>query len=129
MALYEHVFISRQDLSTAQAEDLIKQFSKILIENGGKVVGHEYWGLRTLAYKINKNRKGHYSLIKSDSPPSAAQEMERLMKINEDIVRIMTIKVNEHEEGPSIMLRAKNKNDEASSESSEKNNTAEERIN
>ena len=87
MALYEHVFISRQDLTTLQIEDLIKQYSDILKDNGGKVIGHEYWGLRTLAYKINKNRKGHYSLIKSNSPPSAAQEMERLMKLNEDVMR------------------------------------------
>ena len=116
MALYEHVFIARQDLSSMQAEELIKQYSDILEDNGGKVVGHEYWGLKTLAYKINKNRKGHYSLIKSDSPPSAAQEMERLMKLNEDVMRVLTIKVNNHESGPSMMMRAKSKNDEYSSE-------------
>ena len=120
MALYEHVFIARQDLSTSQAEDLVTQYSKVLTENGGKIVGHEYWGLKTLAYKINKNRKGHYSLIKSDSPPLAAQEMERLMKINEDIMRVMTIKVTKHEEGPSIMLKSKSRNDEQISESKEK---------
>ena len=120
MALYEHVFISRQDLSTAQAEDLGKQYSKVLTDNGGKVVGIEYWGLRTLAYKINKNRKGHYTLIRSDSPPSASQEMERLMKINEDIMRVMTIKVTEHEDGPSIMLKSRNKSDDVSNESLEK---------
>ncbi len=127
MALYEHVFISRQDLSTTQTEDLVNQYSKVLTDNGGKVVGTEYWGLRTLAYKINKNRKGHYSLIKSDSPPAAAQEMERLMKINEDIMRILTVKVEKHEDGPSIMLRSKNKSDDHSSESSEK--TTEDRLN
>ena len=75
----------------------------------GKVIGHEYWGLRTLAYKINKNRKGHYSSIKSDSPPSASQEMERLMKLNEDIMRVLTIKVQKHEDGPSIMMRSNQK--------------------
>ena len=112
MALYEHVFISRQDLTTSQTEDLIKQYSDILKDNGGKVIGHEYWGLRTLAYKINKNRKGHYCLIKSDSPPSASQEMERLMKLNEDIMRVLTIKVQKHEDGPSIMMRSKSKNEE-----------------
>ena len=120
MALYEHVFISRQDLTSLQTEDLIKQYSDILKDNGGKVIGHEYWGLRTLAYKINKNRKGHYSLIKSDSPPSAAQEMERLMKLNEDIMRVLTIKVNKHEDGPSIMMRTKSKNEEPSPDPSEK---------
>ena len=125
MALYEHVFISRQDLTSLQTEDLIKQYSDILKDNGGKVIGHEYWGLRTLAYKINKNRKGHYSLIKSDSPPSAAQEMERLMKLNEDIMRVLTIKVRKHEDGPSIMMRAKSKNEEYSSEQTEKSATRE----
>ena len=120
MALYEHVFISRQDLTSLQTEDLIKQYSDILKNNGGKVIGHEYWGLKTLAYKINKNRKGHYSLIKSDSPPSAAQEMERLMKLNEDIMRVLTIKVNKHEDGPSIMMRTKSKNEEYSSDQTDK---------
>ena len=120
MALYEHVFISRQDLTSFQTEDLIKQYSDILKNNGGKVIGHEYWGLKTLAYKINKNRKGHYSLIKSDSPPSAAQEMERLMKLNEDIMRVLTIKVNKHEDGPSIMMRTKSKNEEYSSDQTDK---------
>ena len=119
MALYEHVFISRQDLTSLQTEDLIKQYSDILKDNGGKVIGHEYWGLRTLAYKINKNRKGHYSLIKSDSPPSAAQEMERLMKLNEDIMRVLTIKVQRHEDGPSIMMRTKSKTEEHSQEKAE----------
>ena len=125
MALYEHVFISRQDLTTSQTEDLIKQYSDILKDNGGKVIGHEYWGLRTLAYKINKNRKGHYCLIKSDSPPSASQEMERLMKLNEDIMRVLTIKVQKHEDGPSIMMRSKSKNEEHSSEHTEKSETQE----
>ena len=125
MALYEHVFISRQDLTTLQTEDLIKQYSDILKENGGKVIGHEYWGLRTLAYKINKNRKGHYCLIKSDSPPSASHEMERLMKLNEDIMRVLTIKVQKHEDGPSIMMRSKSKNEEHSPEHTEKSQTRE----
>ena len=118
MALYEHVFIARQDLSSMQAEELINQYSDVLEDNGGKVIGHEYWGLRTLAYKINKNRKGHYSLIKSDSPPLAIQEMERLMKLNEDIMRVLTIKVKNHESEPSMMMRTKSKNDEHSSEKS-----------
>ena len=125
MALYEHVFISRQDLTNLQTEDLIKQYSDILKNNGGKVIGHEYWGLKTLAYKINKNRKGHYSLIKSDSPPSAAQEMERLMKLNEDIMRVLTIKVQKNEDGTSIMMRSKSKNEEYSPEQTEKSETQE----
>ena len=125
MALYEHVFIARQDLSSSQAEELTKKYSDILKDNGGSIVGYEYWGLRTLAYKINKNRKGHYSLIKSDSPPSAALEMERLMKLNEDIMRVLTIKVNNHQEGPSVMMRAKTKNDDYSTDSSDKSETQE----
>ena len=120
MALYEHVFIARQDLSSSQAEELITKYSDVLKDNGGVIVGHEYWGLRTLAYKINKNRKGHYSLIKSNSPPSAALEMERLMKLNEDIMRVLTIKVDKHEEGPSIMMRSKTKNDDYSTDMSDK---------
>ena len=123
MALYEHVFIARQDLTSLQTEELIKQYSDVLKDNGGKVIDHEYWGLRTLAYKINKNRKGHYTLIKSDSPPSAAQEMERLMKLNEDIMRVLTIKVHKHEDGPSIIMRAKSKNEEYSPDQKEKSAT------
>ena len=105
MPLYEHVVISRQDLSNAQAEGLIEHFGKVLSENGGKVVDREYWGLKTMAYKINKNRKGHYSFLKTESPPTAVQEMERLMRIHEDIMRVLTIKVDIHNEGPSIQIR------------------------
>ena len=112
MALYEHVFIARQDLSNAQAEGLIEHFGQILSDNGGKVVGTEYWGLRTMAYKINKNRKGHYGYMTSDSPSAAVQEMERLMRIHEDVMRVMTVKVEEHEEGPSAIVLAKNSRDE-----------------
>ena len=104
MPLYEHVVISRQDLSNAQAEGLVEHFGKVLSENGGKVVDSEYWGLKTMAYKINKNRKGHYSFLKTDSPSSAVQEMERLMRIHEDIMRVLTIKVDAHSDGPSIQV-------------------------
>ena len=104
MPLYEHVVISRQDLSNAQAEGLVEHFGKVLSENGGKVVDSEYWGLKTMAYKINKNRKGHYSFLKTDSPSSAVQEMERLMRIHEDIMRVLTIKVDAHSDGPSIQI-------------------------
>jgi len=104
MPLYEHVVISRQDLSNAQAEGLVEHFGKVLSENGGKVVDSEYWGLKTMAYKINKNRKGHYSFLKTDSPSSAVKEMERLMRIHEDIMRVLTIKVDAHSDGPSIQI-------------------------
>ena len=112
MALYEHVFISRQDLSNAQAEGLIEHLSAVLSDNDGKVIDQEYWGLKTMAYKINKNRKGHYAFLKSDAPSSAVQEMERLMRLHEDVMRVMTIRVDEHEEGPSVVIQAKSAKEE-----------------
>jgi len=112
MALYEHVFISRQDLSNAQAEGLIEHFSAVLSDNDGKVIDQEYWGLKTMAYKIYKNRKGHYAFLKSDAPSSAVQEMERLMRLHEDVMRVMTIRVDEHEEGPSVVIQAKSAKEE-----------------
>ena len=112
MALYEHVMIARQDLSNAQAEGLIEHFSAILADNGGKVVGSEYWGLKTMAYKINKNRKGHYAFLKTDAPSAAVQEMERLMRLHDDVMRVLTIKVDEHEEGPSIQMQKKDERDD-----------------
>ena len=105
MPLYEHVFISRQDLSSAQAEGLVEHFTTILADNGGSVVESEYWGVKTMAYKINKNRKGHYAMLKSDAPAPAVQEMERLMRLHEDVMRILTIKVEKHAEGPSAQMQ------------------------
>ena len=104
MPKYEHVMIARQDLSNTQAEGLVEHFSKVLTENDGKVLDSEYWGLKTMAYKVNKNRKGHYAFIKSDAPAEAVQEMERLMRLHEDVMRVMTIKVKSHDEGPSVMM-------------------------
>ena len=111
MALYEHVFISRQDLSNAQAEGLIEHFGTVLADNGGKVVESEYWGVKTMAYKINKNRKGHYALLRTDAPSDAVQEMERLMRLHDDVMRVLTIKVDEHEEGPSVQMQKKDERD------------------
>ena len=112
MALYEHVFISRQDLSSAQAEGLVEHFTAILKDNGGNVLENEYWGLKTMAYKINKNRKGHYVFMKSDAPTAAVQEMERLMRLHDDVMRVMTIKVDAHEDGPSAVVQAKSSRDD-----------------
>ena len=112
MPLYEHVMIARQDLSNTQAEGLIEHFSTVLSDNGGSVVEHEYWGVKTMAYKINKNRKGHYAFLKTDAPSGAVQEMERLMRLHDDVMRVMTIKVDEHEEGESAIIRAKAARDE-----------------
>ena len=112
MALYEHVFIARQDLSNAQAEGLIEHFGQVLKDNGGSVVGSEYWGLKTMAYKINKNRKGHYAYVRSDAPAPAVQEMERLMRLHEDVMRVLTVKVDKHEEGPSAVVQARSQRDD-----------------
>ena len=107
MALYEHVMIARQDLSNAQAEGLVEHFGAVLSDNGGKLVDSEYWGVKTMAYKINKNRKGHYAFLRTDSPSGAVQEMERLMRLHDDVMRVLTIKVDEHEEGPSVQMQKK----------------------
>ncbi len=107
MALYEHVFIARQDITASQVEGITADFSKILEENGATVAKTEYWGLKNLAYRIKKNRKGHYILMNIDGPHAAVAEMERHARLNEDIMRFMTIRVEELEEGQSIVLRAK----------------------
>lgn len=107
MPLYEHVFIARQDISNTQAEGLIDHFGHILKENNGNLVDFEYWGLRGMAYKMNKNRKGHYCYLRTDAPATAILEMERLMRIHDDIIRVLTIRVEEHEDGPSVMVHGK----------------------
>ncbi len=111
MLLYEHVFISRQDLSNAQAEGLVEHFSTVLADNGGKVLTSEYWGVKTMAYKINKNRKGHYALLRTDAPAAAVQEMERLMRLHDDVMRVLTIKVDAHEDGPSVQMQKRDERD------------------
>ena len=104
MPLYEHVYIARQDIAPAQVEALTDSLQDIIKEHGGKIAKHEYWGLRSLQYKINKNRKGHYTLMNIDAPADALIEMERQMKINEDVLRYMTLKVEEHNEDPSPVM-------------------------
>lgn len=111
MPLYEHVFIARQDLSNAQAEGLIEHFGTVLTDNGGKVDHQEYWGVKTMAYKINKNRKGHYAFMRTDAPAPAVQEMERLMRLHDDVMRVLTIKVDAHEDGPSIQMQKRDDRD------------------
>ena len=111
MPLYEHIFLSRQDVSAQQVEDLTKTYSDLLAENGGKVANSEYWGVKTLSYRINKNRKAHYTLMNIDAPAAAVAEMERQMRINEDVLRFMTIRVDEHEEGPSVMMQKRDRDD------------------
>ena len=111
MPLYEHVMIARQDLSNTQAEGLIEHFGTVLSDNGGALVDHEYWGVKTMAYKINKNRKGHYAYLRTDAPATAVQEMERLMRLHDDVMRVMTIKVDAHEEGPSVQMQKRDERD------------------
>src|SRR5688500_13869380 len=105
MALYEHVFLARQDLAQAQVDALAENATKILTDNGGKVVKTETWGLRSLAYRIAKNRKAHYVMLDLDAPAAALAELERQTGINEDVIRFMTIRVDAHETGPSAMMR------------------------
>ncbi|MDV3257449.1 MAG: 30S ribosomal protein S6 [Sphingomonas sp.] len=105
MPLYEHVFLARQDLAQAQVDALAENATKIIVDNGGKVVKTETWGLRGLAYRIAKNRKAHYVMLDIDAPAQAMAELERQTGINEDIIRFMTIRVDEHEKGPSVMMR------------------------
>ena len=105
MPLYEHVFLARQDLAQAQVDALAETATNIIESNGGKVVKTETWGLRSLAYRIQKNRKAHYVMLEVDAPAPLVAELERQTQINEDIVRYMTIKVDEHEAGPSAMMR------------------------
>lgn len=105
MALYEHIYLARQDISAQQAEALTAQFKAVVESFGGKVEKVEYWGVKSLAYRIKKNRKAHFSLLNIDAPPAALAEMERQMGINEDILRFMTVRVEALETGQSAMLR------------------------
>ncbi len=111
MALYEHIFLARQDVSAQQVEELTNTLTELLVSNGVKVTKNEYWGLKTLSYRIRKNRKAHYSLLNIDAPHAAVAEMERLMRINEDILRFMTVRVDELEEGPSAMMQKRDRDD------------------
>ena len=112
MALYEHIFLARQDVSPTQVEELTTALTEVLTSGGGKVTKNEYWGLKSLSYRIKKNRKAHYTLLNIDAPHAAIAEMERQMGINEDILRFMTIRVDELEEGPSAMMQKRDRDDD-----------------
>ena len=105
MALYEHTFLARQDLAQAQVDALAESATKIVTDHGGKVVKTETWGLRSLAYRIAKNRKAHYVMLEIDAPGDTVAELERQAGINEDVIRYMTVRVDEHEQGPTVMMR------------------------
>jgi small subunit ribosomal protein S6 len=105
MPLYEHVYLARQDLSPQQVEELTTQLTGVVGQMGGKITKTEYWGVKSLSYRIRKNRKAHMTLFNVDAPPAALNEIERQERLNEDILRYLTIRVDAHEEGPSAMMR------------------------
>jgi small subunit ribosomal protein S6 len=111
MPLYEHVFMARQDVSSQQVDALVEQFKGVIEQNGGSIAKVENWGVKPLAYRIKKNRKAHYALMNIDAPPAAVSEMERQMRINEDVLRYLTIRVDEHEDVPSVMLQKRDRDD------------------
>jgi small subunit ribosomal protein S6 len=113
MPLYESTFVVRQDVSRADVTKLVDTFSDIITNNGGKVVKNEYWGLRNLAYRIKKNRKGHYVMLALDAPFEAVKELERNMGIHEDVIRTLTVRVDAIEEGPSAMLQKSGRDEES----------------
>ena len=105
MPLYEHVFLARQDVSAQQVEELTAQFKGVIEQMGGKVAKTEQWGVKSLSYRLRKNRKAHFTLLNVDAPPAALNEIERQERLNEDVLRYLTVRVDEHEEGPSAMMR------------------------
>ena len=107
MRLYESVFIARQDITSAQVEAMADEFAEIITSAGGSIKKREYWGLRSLAYRIKKNRKGHYVMFNLETGPEALREYERIMGLNEDVLRFLNLNIEEVEEGPSIMMQAK----------------------
>ena len=111
MPLYEHVFLTRQDISTQQVESLVQEFRTILEGRGGTIGKTEYWGLKSLTFRIKKNRKAHFSLINIDAPPDAVAELERQERLSTDVIRFLTVKVDEHEQAPSAMMRRSDRDD------------------
>ena len=111
MALYEHIYLARQDVTAQQVEAMTEQMKTVIEANGGKFGKVEYWGVKSLAFRIKKNRKAHFTLINIDAPPAAITEMERLMGINEDVLRLLTLRVEAHEDAPSAMMRKREDSD------------------
>ncbi|MBB5713801.1 30S ribosomal protein S6 [Sphingomonas aerophila] len=116
MALYEHVFLARQDLAQAQVDALAEIATKIIEDNQGRVTKTETWGLRSLAYRIAKNRKAHYVMLEIDAPGTVIAELERQTQINEDVIRYMTVRIDEAEAGPSVMMRKQERDRERRSD-------------
>ncbi len=111
MALYEHVFLARQDVTAQQVDALTEQLKTVIQSGGGSVQKVEYWGIKSLAYRVKKNRRAHFTLMNIDAPAAAVAEMERQMRINEDVIRLLTVRVEAHEDGPSAMLRKRDDSD------------------
>jgi small subunit ribosomal protein S6 len=111
MALYEHIFLARQDIAATQVDALVEGYKSVIEAGGGKVGRIENWGLKSLTYRIKKNRKAFYVLMDVDTPPAAMQEVERQQRYNEDILRFMTVKVEAHEDGPSAMMQKRDRDD------------------
>ena len=105
MPLYEHVFLARQDVSAQQVEELTAQIKGVIEQMGGKVAKTEQWGVKSLSYRLRKNRKAHFTFLNVDAPPAAINEIERQERLNEDVIRYLSVRVDEHEEGPSAMMR------------------------
>ena len=111
MPLYEHIFLARQDVTAQQVEAMADQFKGVIESGGGKVEKTEMWGVKSLAYRIKKNRKAHFTMFNLDAPPAAVAEMERQMRINEDILRFMTIRVDALEAEPSVMMQKRDRDE------------------
>ena len=111
MPLYEHVFLARQDVTAQQVETMVETYKGVIEANGGKVEKIEMWGVKSLAYRIKKNRKAHFTLLNVDAPPAALAEMERQMQISEDVLRFMTVRVEELESEPSAMMQKRDRDD------------------
>ena len=111
MALYEHIFMSRPDVTSQQVEALIEQYKTVIEGGGGKIIKQEYWGVKSLAYRIRKNRKAHFALLNLDTPHAAVAEMERQMRISSDIIRFLTVRVDGLDDKPSIMMRKQDERD------------------
>src|ERR671921_1622993 len=111
MPLYEHIFMARQDVTSQQVEAMVDQYKGIIEQNGGKVEKTEMWGVKSLAYRIKKNRKAHFTLFNLDAPPAAVAEMERQMRISEDVLRFMTVRVDKLEAEPSVMMQKRDRDE------------------
>jgi small subunit ribosomal protein S6 len=111
MALYEHVFLTRQDVSGQRVDELVEQFKGVIASGGGNVGKTEYWGLKNLSFRISKNRKAHFTLMNIDAPHEAVNEMERQMGINEDVIRFLTVRVDALEEEPSVQMQKKERDE------------------